>query len=233
MTPEPNDPTRAGSPLPSEERVLMSQTEIETLCTKAARGAGMSWGNAEEAGFAVGWLHARSIDGASALLAHLERTEGAAWRDVCPVIETGHWHPSGAEPLCPVALGVTLCDFRALPEAALTGGGLTLGPVSRPLILVPFLAEVARLSGPLTVSWDGGAMEVTADSVLGNDIAGLVVTTLVLSAGVAASPAEGKPEPRKCDRAVLARLNDLAMKTTIPPSEKSCADAGAASSDND
>ena len=33
-----------------------SLNEIESLCKKAARGAGMSWGLAEEAGKAAKWL---------------------------------------------------------------------------------------------------------------------------------------------------------------------------------
>lgn len=34
----------------------LSRNETESLCMKAARGAGFSWGMAEEAGFATGWL---------------------------------------------------------------------------------------------------------------------------------------------------------------------------------
>ena len=49
--------------------VRLSRTETETLCFKAARGAGHSWGIAEEAATAVGWLCAQGLDGTSALLA--------------------------------------------------------------------------------------------------------------------------------------------------------------------
>ncbi|MEF9603350.1 DUF3726 domain-containing protein, partial [Paracoccus sp. PXZ] len=48
--------------------MLLSRNETEALCLKAARGAGMSWGLAEEAAFAAGWLGAHGIDGAGALL---------------------------------------------------------------------------------------------------------------------------------------------------------------------
>ena len=45
-----------------------SLNEIDSLCQKAARGAGLDWGLAEEAGFAAAWLAARGADGAAALL---------------------------------------------------------------------------------------------------------------------------------------------------------------------
>ena len=34
--------------------IRLSRNETEALCQKAARGAGMPWGLAEEAGFAAG-----------------------------------------------------------------------------------------------------------------------------------------------------------------------------------
>ena len=45
------DPTRAGSEPPdwAGEVMQLSQSEITALATKAARGAGLSWGEAEEA----------------------------------------------------------------------------------------------------------------------------------------------------------------------------------------
>ena len=48
-----------------------SLSETAALATKAARGAGMPWGLADETGFAVSWLHARGIAGLSALCRYL------------------------------------------------------------------------------------------------------------------------------------------------------------------
>ncbi|KMW60818.1 hypothetical protein AIOL_000983 [Candidatus Rhodobacter oscarellae] len=45
----------------------MSLGELQALAAKAARGAGLSWGLAEEAGWAVRWLEARGLAGAAAL----------------------------------------------------------------------------------------------------------------------------------------------------------------------
>ena len=38
-------------------RIRLSLPEIDALCLKAARGAGYSWGVAEEASFAARWLN--------------------------------------------------------------------------------------------------------------------------------------------------------------------------------
>lgn len=49
--------------------------EISALVVKAARGAGRSWGEAEEAGWAVRWLSRSGIDGAGALACLLSAEE--------------------------------------------------------------------------------------------------------------------------------------------------------------
>ena len=50
MTRQP-DPTQDSGTI---KAVILSQNETESLCMKAARGAGFSWGLAEEAGIAAG-----------------------------------------------------------------------------------------------------------------------------------------------------------------------------------
>ena len=140
----------------------LSGSEIEALCTRAARGAGMAWGLAEEAGFAAAWLSARGIDGPQALADHLAWAEGRAWQDICPAVSPGLWTAPGGGMLCPVALGATLCDFCTLPDAGLEGRGLVVGPVGHPVLLLPFLAAMARrLDHPVAVSWPHGAVAVT------------------------------------------------------------------------
>ncbi|MAE12157.1 MAG: hypothetical protein CMN35_02945 [SAR116 cluster bacterium] len=45
--------------------------ETAALALKAARGAGMSWGLAEETAASVVWLHSRGLPGISALCSYL------------------------------------------------------------------------------------------------------------------------------------------------------------------
>lgn len=126
---------------------LLTRPEVEALCTKAARGAGMAWGLAEEAGFAAGWLQAHGIDGAGALAAYLDGGLGVA-----PVASPGHW--TGAGPLCPIATGAALSDFRDLPAGALP---LRLDPVAHPVLLRPFLG-----AGRVLEQAGGGALILRA-----------------------------------------------------------------------
>lgn len=46
------------------ETVNMALSEVRSLVTKAARGAGMNWGMAEEAGWAADWLARRAMPAA-------------------------------------------------------------------------------------------------------------------------------------------------------------------------
>ena len=55
--------------------------ESGALALKAARGAGMSWGQAEEASFAVRWLQQRGAPGVEALANYL------ASYDYCNVLK--------------------------------------------------------------------------------------------------------------------------------------------------
>ena len=52
--------------------VCLSFNEVETLGVKAARGAGLGWGQAEDLGRAGRWLAERGFDWASTLLLFLE-----------------------------------------------------------------------------------------------------------------------------------------------------------------
>ncbi|MBS0565738.1 MAG: DUF3726 domain-containing protein [Proteobacteria bacterium] len=174
------------------ERTL-SRTESRALAVKAAKGAGLDWGLAEEAGYAVEWLAARGIDGLSPL---------AAWLDA---------RAAGSGARCPLALGARLAD---LPPAA----GLSLGPVAWPVLLLPFLDR----SGLGLAGKDGAAPAPDCPQ------ADLVAVGRA-SGSAAVGPARRAPTP--C--AALDRLEALALMTTVPPSARSRADAGAGMLDND
>lgn len=235
MSYEPNDPTQAGlavadMPAPS----VMSRNEIETLCAKAARGAGLSWGHAEEAGFAAGWLHSQGIDGAAALLAHLQSAAGKAWTDVCPRVGVGKWKAPRRDPICPIALGAALSDHCELPEGDLNRE-LTTGPVDHPVLVIPFLSRIAALlGGAVRVRFDGGEVGVGPDRVSGDTDRLSTLPSAALMMSQSAHSPGGSPSPNyRCARATFQALANLALQTTVPPSDRSRADAGAGTSDND
>jgi hypothetical protein len=232
---EPDSPARAGAaPSGPPQLAVLSRNEIEALCARAARGAGLGWGHAEEAGFAAGWLHARGIDGSTALLARLEGAAGRAWSDLCPVVGAGKWAARGSIPICPVALGAALSDHCELPEGRLAGG-LCVGPVSHPVLVLPFLARIAGVLGtPVRLRFDGGGIDIGPDRLSGDAdcLAGLAEAAFTLSSGPGpAGP--GRPPAYGCPQATLGALGDLALRTTVPRSARSRADAGAGTGDND
>ena len=232
---EPDSSTRTGAAGSGPPQLaVLSRNEIEALCARAARGAGRGWGLAEEAGFAVGWLHAQGIDGATALLAHLEGAARSAWRDLCPVVGPGKWAARGCNPICPVALGAALSDHCELPEGHLAGG-LSVSPASHPVLVLPFLSRVAGILGEaVRMRFYGGGIDIGCDELSGDvgRLAGLVEAAFTLSPGP--SPAgSGRPPACSYPQTTLRALGDLARRTTVPPSARSRADAGADTGDND
>lgn len=231
---ERNDPTSSGFTPPTAGGARLSCNEAEMLCLKAARGAGMSWGLAEEAGYAARWLYARGIDGPGALLAHLDWAAGRLWDAVRPVA-AGDLRAHDGGLLCPIALGTAISDTAALGEA---GASAVTGPVHRPVLVLPFLHAIARGSGrTMALAWAGHRVTVGPDGDVWGDVAPLSAlerAELELCHGAGA-----EKEPPRPDRAAplstrtLSRLDDYAMETTVPASASSRADAGSASGDND
>lgn len=128
--------------------MTFSLGESAALAVKATRGAGYPWALADEAGRAVRWCYTKGLDGCAAL-AHLLSTTGGASR---PQLRGGIWSAGGGA-LCPIALGTTLSD-RA---NAMTAGEVRTGAVVSPLLVLPFLADAARLTGmSFCMQWDGG-----------------------------------------------------------------------------
>lgn len=111
----------------------LSLGELQSLCVKAARGAGRAVGAAEDAGHAVRWLTARGEDGAGALVQLLEATDGVDARDMIPALPA---YTPVKQAICPLALGGYLSDMGVLPDGP-------IGPVWSPTLLLPFVADLA------------------------------------------------------------------------------------------
>lgn len=198
--------------------------EIEALCQKAARGAGLDWGLAEEAGRAARALAAAGLPGPEALAAALAAGPGAA-----PRVARGRW--TGAGPLCPLRTGTALADFALLPEGP--AQGLALAPVRAPLLLLPFVAlAAARWRGALRIDWGAGA----GTAGFGALRAGGALMAPMAAVRICAAPAP-LPAPALTGREIPAGtrevLEALALATTVPPSAASRTGAGAAADDND
>lgn len=186
--------------------------EIKALAMKAARGGGMPWGMAEEAGFAVRWLQEQDAPGAAALALYLD------WRDTPGAFD---------HDLCPICLGTALMDCgRPVPER--------LGRVRQPLLLAPFIASCAP-SG-MTLAW-GEIVLILSEAGLVTDAPreALLTAEAECSANrTAARVAETVMRVPESEAQAVARLTEFAARTYAPATEASrLSGAGAGTTDND
>lgn len=189
--------------------MILSLNEVEALARKAARGAGLPWGVAEEAGMATRWLCAHGVDGAAALAAVLRGDRAG---------------PSGLD------AGIKLAD-RAMTVLQQPH---RIADVTCPALVLPFAAAVARRGGgnvsvaigPVTAVTDGTDLSLSGDIPDYADIA-------VMPGGELGPlcPRVGRAAPSDD---VRNYLEDWARRTYAPATEESRRmGAGAGLTDND
>lgn len=227
------EPSSADASAPGDED-CSSLNEIDALVRKAARGAGLSWGLAEEAGKC-----ARALAGAMPACLPLVADvleERRAGRLSSRMARSGaSWKAADGLPLDPLVLGPSLADHAFL----LKDGHLDIeGPIAAPVLLLPFLAAVARrLGARIEVSSERGGFAVPG-SAAGEKPEALAgaVRRLRLTPGEPMAPGPAPPAVRPVfvPPPLAARLEALAGLTYVPSSERSRATgAGAGLSDND
>ena len=203
--------------------MTFSLNEIEAMGKRAARGAGLPWGLAEEAGKAARWLTARGLPGPEELAEILTRNDGKSCDEGAPLSLDGEWRaPAGR--LCPLVLGAALCDLAGEIAA---GRSIELGPIAQPLLLAPYAAAVAKMTGiAVELSWAGARMIMTPDGVRieGHDAALVVrsadsVRCRRAENAVAIAPLD--LPGGTVDAETWSRLSAFANRTLAPASEAS------------
>lgn len=216
-----------------------SLNEIDSTVRKAARGAGLSWGLAEEAGKAASWLAARDLPGVELAAALLARNDGTPYEALVPVIEGDRWRARSGR-LCPLIAGTAVND-RA--EAIAGGAAVTLAAVSYPLLLLPFAGRAAEAGcGDIEMSWSGFTAQCRADGlhiVAADPDAMTADEAQDVKIRATHTEAAFTHHPRTAAEitappAIWSRLEALAHRTYVPATEASrVAGAGAGLSDND
>jgi len=120
-----------------------SLNEVEANCRNAARGLGLSWGIAEEAGRAARWLSEQGLPGARCVATVLSRIDPDNHRRMAPV-SADALHANGGVALCPILTGTVLSDGTLGPDP------VRIGPILCPVLLLPFVASLDR---PVTLRW--------------------------------------------------------------------------------
>lgn len=199
----------------------LSLNEVQVETRKAARGAGLPWGLAEEVGYAMAWLAERGIDASGSLLDILNaRTHGDTAGD-------------------PLLAGISIAD-RAQKLAE--GEVLAFAQIRQPVLVLPFMATAARLNGRTVLLRHEDALWSIRQG--GEDPALLAAAAkrsrviavecraeeLPLRVKVQAQPS-GRVE---VDESIWRQLQRLAHRTYVPASEQSrLLGAGAGNIDND
>jgi hypothetical protein len=179
--------------------IELSLNEVEMLSAKAARGAGFSWGLAEDIGRAARRIAVEDENWAPALLGLLETMQSFAPPDPA---RAARWRKGEADvpaerPLCPIRTAALLLDDP--PEAGAMP--LTILDVGLPA----WLGAMLRRSN-LSVARPAAALTPRTDVVIEHrDEAGLSV------AGRRGA----------IDQRTLAALNAFAARTYVPESERS------------
>jgi hypothetical protein len=214
-----------------------SLPEISALSKRAARGAGMDWGLAEEAAHAVRWLHAHGVDGASALADLLQQLDGQAYDRVCPQpLDEARWHAAGHS-LCAIAAGCAWADHAGLraPQA------LHLSAVVQVPLLLPFVARAAARAQQAWCLQSGDqTWHISAEGMVSGDAPDVPSTSQ--PAPVTLRPSSGPATQAPWTSSALSSpvapqvwhsLQAFAQRTLVPADARSRAAAGSALSDND
>lgn len=213
-----------------------SLNEVETCARRAARGAGMSWGLAEEAGKAVRWLSARRLPAVALLADLLTRNDGRRYAALAPVLGAGAWYAPGGT-LCPICAGAALSDRPGILPAA--GEPLALAETACPLLLAPFLPPAAGAA--FAMGWNGVGLLVSGDGecrVEGDTAAlsaALAESVIIepLTQRRAGKTTTASAGPVRVSEDIWHRLAAFAQRTCVPASEASRArGARAGLSDN-
>ncbi|MCK0122396.1 DUF3726 domain-containing protein [Loktanella sp. F6476L] len=186
---------------------MFSLNEVEATAKKAARGAGYSWGVADEAGFAARWLTARGVDGCAALAALLRRMDGVDFNAAKPVMTQDDWAAAG--PLCPLLTGCLMSDLGRRDYS--------IGPVAVPILVLPFIAG----QGGATIETASGTVTTDGESVCFNGIIDESASRVIVAAPMVMPYRLDRSDRANPDPAAWARLLAFAHRTYAPATEES------------
>lgn len=222
--------------------MIASLNEIEMMVWKAARGAGLAWGLAEEMAQAARWLAGRGLDWAEPLVAALAEAEGRQGDLLAPVLaDDGAWDaefPDGW--ISPILCGPLLTDIASDIG---TDRPLIFRRVAQPLLMLPFAAGAAsELRRGLTLRIDAavftfeGARAEGPSALPNNAMAERMVLSMDEDrpSGAAMTAFDAGAARRPIATDLHARLEAWVHRTYVPASAESrLAGAGAGLTDND
>lgn len=190
--------------------------ETRALVLKAAKGAGMPWGLAEEVAFAADWLESRNFSGLAATVHYFRSLDAQGGYKIAE---------------CPISNGSWISDCGTL----LGNFPLT---VKQPLLLVPFISNVI-VERRVLLEWHNNALLINSEDAdnpgggnpLGDGTGWECKTTI---SDLPLTP-QGRSIRISSDREpMINELESFALRTYAPSTEHSrLVGAGAGVNDND
>ena len=205
--------------------------EVESLVLKAYRGAGFSWGMAQEAGQAAAYLAMYGLPSVEQFAALMSQIDGKRNSQLVPLMHVvGRWSNPSSK-LCPVVAGTAWSDS----DQTAIELPLVLENVLQPLLLLPFLSASEE---PLEVTF--GDRQYLCGNRLVSELKP-AQTSFPAVANVeltctADTPEDSLPFTRRAivEEAAVALLSRFAHRTYVPATTASrLAGAGAGLLDND
>lgn len=192
-----------------------SMGETEDLARRASKGAGLPWGLAEEAAFAVVWMEQRKLPGVKALATYLQS-----------IGQPNDYHAG----FCPIGNGSWIADSGAWM------GSFPL-EVRQPILMTPFIAQIVKQKS-LALKWAGTQILISdnqAQVLQKNSLIGMQVERCEMAVAAETAKSVLKNSRVTHDRnAWIEVLLEFAYRTYAPASEMSrLMGAGAGLNDND
>ena len=214
-----------------------SNKELRTLAARAAKGAYMPWGLAEDAAASLAWLERHDISAIRPFVDLLTANDGKDAAQLAPVFGRDETGLRKRARICPIMAGAYLSDLKG---ANLGDGSLAIENVNSPVLLAPFLVWVARdLGRSLWIEWGKVLAHVGGEAV--EIVSGREELELSMRQDVAISFAPGVPELTRAIRPRTEISNDnrlmlerFVQRTLLPESDLSRASgAGGARIDDE
>ena len=208
--------------------IWFSQSELQQLVVKVARGSGYCWSDAEEVGWAASWLSKFGLPGGDFVLSLMHSSELLA-----PTPTPQFWK-GGRIPHCPLRCGLALMDFAQLPEGLGTSSLVIESVLGLPCFLA-FAARTARqIQHPLKIQWEEQSLFVNEDAQPSLEIDkvsmefGKTVEVKIMRSYLDMVSVQTK-KPQYCVRVssqIFEQLEVFAQQTLVPASDLSRLRAG-------
>ncbi|GHA44660.1 hypothetical protein GCM10008927_06900 [Amylibacter ulvae] len=186
---------------------MLSRSETIAMVKRGARGAGYSWGMAEEIAQACATLCAHGINAQPVLAQYLQAVDGHV-----DALAMQSW-PLNQERVCPFHLGCFIA------ESGFSDDHHQFNGVQSPVFLLPYVQRMATVQGRnLHISGAGMAVDVGADYIAGDISMDAQGQVMITADEYTLTPPSTSPcyPAQYCD--VMDRLG---QKTMVPDSDES------------